>query len=96
MAILIASVALAVTGVARAGGLQGYDVGGPAFPSSSFDDPSVRPRLEVTFMSYHRDPGAEHDRACDSVCQPFLGRYARSLATDRGGTDAELRGNRAA
>jgi len=51
VAILIASVALAVTGVARAGGLQGYDVGGPAFPSSSFDDPSVRLRLEVTFMS---------------------------------------------
>lgn len=32
-------------------GQESYDVGGPAFPSSSFDDPSVRPRLEVTYVS---------------------------------------------
>jgi hypothetical protein len=32
-------------------GPESYDVGGPAFPSSSFDDPSVRPRLEVTYVS---------------------------------------------
>ena len=30
---------------------ESYDVGGPAFPSSSFDDPSVRPRLVVTYVS---------------------------------------------
>ena len=28
-----------------------YDIGGPAFPSSSHPDPAVRPRLEVTFVS---------------------------------------------
>ena len=32
-------------------GQESYDVGGPAFPSSSFHDPSVRPRLEVTYVS---------------------------------------------
>jgi hypothetical protein len=32
-------------------GQESYDVGGPAFPSSSYADPAVRPRLEVTFVS---------------------------------------------
>jgi hypothetical protein len=30
---------------------ESYDIGGPAFPSSSYADPAVRPRLEVTFVS---------------------------------------------
>jgi hypothetical protein len=29
---------------------EGYDGGGPAFPSSSYPDATVRPRLEVWFM----------------------------------------------
>jgi len=29
---------------------EAYDGGGPAFPSSSYLDPAVRPRLEVTYM----------------------------------------------
>src|SRR5512133_3037288 len=32
-------------------GQESYDVGGPAFPSSSYADPAVRPRLEVTYMT---------------------------------------------
>ena len=27
---------------------ESYNVGGPAFPGSSYADPAVRPRLEVT------------------------------------------------
>jgi hypothetical protein len=30
---------------------EAYDGGGPAFPSSSYPDPSVRPRLEVWYMT---------------------------------------------
>lgn len=30
---------------------EGYEVGGPAFPSASFPDPAVRPRLVVTYTS---------------------------------------------
>ena len=32
-------------------GQESYDVGGPAFPSSSYADPAVRPRLEVTYVT---------------------------------------------